>query len=414
MSQAQELATKLGSRLEMSNATALLQRVVGCDSVTGKEAGVARILAEELRALGAHGVTLRDFLPGRPNVWGARAGDPGGPHVLLIGHTDTVHAKGWREHWAGTERENPFGGAIVDGELWGRGAADLKAGLCTTIEAVRLLDRAGVPLAGPVTFAFVGDEESGEPGSGVSAGIRAFASLIEIGELAKPDFAIYVEPTQLDIYVAQMGFFIANIMISGRSAYFGAPELGVDALKGAHAVLAALWAHSEALEAGPGHPLVGRPFLLVTEIKGGGYIAVPGQCSLSLIRKLRPGESLDAARSALETAIRGAQVDPAITIAIDYPAGRDHEIGGTSTELDPATPHVRRLMNCAAASAPDRARALGAPFWSEAPFLTRLGVPAVYYAPGDIRICHTLEERVSIEEYRRGILGLAAFLAGAE
>jgi acetylornithine deacetylase len=41
-------------------------------------------------------------------------------------------------------------------------------------------------------------------------------------------------------------------------------------------------------------------------------------------------------------------------------------------------------------------------------------VPTVYYAPGDIRICHTLEERVSIDEYRRGILGLAAFLAGAE
>jgi acetylornithine deacetylase len=57
---------------------------------------------------------------------------------------------------------------------------------------------------------------------------------------------------------------------------------------------------------------------------------------------------------------------------------------------------------------------LGAPFWSEAPFLTRLGIPTVYYAPGDIRICHTLEERVPIEAYRRGILGLAAFLAGGE
>jgi acetylornithine deacetylase len=411
---AQDLLTKLEPAFDMPSATALLQRAVGCESVTGNEAGVAALLAAELRALGAEGVTLRDFVPGRPNAWGRLPGTIGGPHVLLAGHTDTVHAKGWRERWAGTTRENPFGGAIVEGDLWGRGAADLKAGLCTAISAVRLLADAGVPLAGPVTLAFVGDEESGEPGSGVSAGMRAFASLIEAGEVAKPDFAVYVEPTQLDVYVAQMGFFIADVTISGRSAYFGVPEQGVDALKAAHAVLSALWAHSEALESGPEHQLIGRSFLLVTAINGGGYIAVPGECRLSLIRKLRPGESLDEAREALEAAIHGAPVDAAIAIAIAYPAGRDHAVGGTPTEVDPATPLVRRLMNCAAASAPDRARALGAPFWSEAPFLTRLGVPTVYFAPGDIRICHTLEERVPIDEYRRGILGLAAFLAGAE
>lgn len=414
MMRAQDLITKLEPMLDMASAIALLQRVVGCDSVTGNEAGVAGVLAGELRALGAEGVTLRDFLPGRPNVWGRLPAKTGGPHVLLVGHTDTVHAKGWRERWAGTTRENPFGGAIVEGDLWGRGAADLKAGLCAAIEAARLLTRAGVPLAGPVTFAFVGDEESGESGSGISAGMRAFTDLIGTGEIAKPDFAIYVEPTQLDVYVAQMGFFIADVTVSGRSAYFGVPEQGVDALKAAHAILSALWAHSEALEAGPEHPLIGRSFLLVTGVSGGGYIAVPGECRLSLIRKLRPGESLDEARAALEKAIHSAPVDAAISVAIHYPAGRDHEIGGTPTEVDPATPLVRRLMNCAAASAPRRGRALGAPFWSEAPFLTRLGAPTVYYAPGDIRICHTLEERVPIDEYRRGILGLAAFLAGAE
>jgi acetylornithine deacetylase len=411
---ARDLINRLEPYLAMAEATQLLQRVVACESVTGAEASVAALLTAELRGLGAEGVKMRDFAPGRPNVWGRRRGVGGGPHVLLVGHTDTVHARGWRERWAGTQRENPFGGAIVEGDLWGRGAADLKAGLCTAIEAVRLLDRAGVFLAGPVTFAFVGDEESGEPGSGISAGMRAFAAAIVAGDTPKPDFAIYVEPTELDVYVAQMGFFIADITITGRSAYFGVPEQGVDALKAAHGVLSALWAHSAALEAGPSHPLIGRSFLLVTGIEGGGYIAVPGECRLSLIRKLRPGESLDEACAALETAIRSAPADPAVTIAIAYPAGRDHEIGGTPTEVDPASPHVRRLMACAGVSAPQRGRAAGAPFWSEAPFLTKLGIPTVYHAPGDIRICHTLEERVPIDEYRRGILGLAAFLAGAE
>ena len=51
----------------------------------------------------------------------------------------------------------------------------------------------------------------------------------------------------------------------------------------------------------------------------------------------------------------------------------------------------------------------GAPFWSESPFfVNRLGVPAVYCAPGDIRNCHTFEEHVDVEEYLAGIVGFAS------
>jgi acetylornithine deacetylase/succinyl-diaminopimelate desuccinylase-like protein len=54
----------------------------------------------------------------------------------------------------------------------------------------------------------------------------------------------------------------------------------------------------------------------------------------------------------------------------------------------------------------------GAPFWSESSFfVNRLGIPAVYCAPGDIRNCHTFEEHVDVEEYLAGIVGFAAFMA---
>jgi len=68
------------------------------------------------------------------------------------------------------------------------------------------------------------------------------------------------------------------------------------ALKAMHSVLSALWTHSSDLERRGSHNLVGRSFLLVTSIEGGGLIAVPEKCRLSLIRKLRPGEDLDHAR----------------------------------------------------------------------------------------------------------------------
>ena len=110
--------------------------------------------------------------------------------------------------------------------------------------------------------------------------------------------------------------------------------------------------------------------------------------------------------------VRGAVADPAVAIAFAYPAGRDHAVGGDAFEIDPQQEGVRLLQESVRRHRPDRGRIAGAPFWSEGSFLTALGIPAVYFAPGDIGICHTLEERVPIEEYLTGISALAEFIAG--
>jgi len=123
--------------------------------------------------------------------------------------------------------------------------------------------------------------------------VKAYVAQIEAGDIATPDFAIYVEPTQLAVFTAQIGFFIADITITGKSAYFGVPELGKDALKAGHTVMAALWQHSDAISARAEHDLIEKGSLLVTQVSAGGLIAVPETCKLSLIRKLLPGESLD-------------------------------------------------------------------------------------------------------------------------
>src|SRR5688500_1521163 len=124
---------------------ATLQAAIRHASVTGQEARFADYLAGLLPEIGVEPI-VTDFLPGRPNVWGVKRGQGGGRRLLLVGHTDVVHARGWSERWAGTERADPFGAAIVDGEVWGRGAADLKAGICTAIEALRTLDASGEKL----------------------------------------------------------------------------------------------------------------------------------------------------------------------------------------------------------------------------------------------------------------------------
>jgi acetylornithine deacetylase len=406
------LLSQLREAFDADHALTLLRRAIATPSVTGEEAAFAALLKEELASIGAEDIRSSDFEPGRPNVWGRRRGRDGGDTLLLIGHTDTVQVQGWRERWAGAEREDPFGGALVDGRVWGRGASDLKAGLCASLEAVRTLDRAGLPLDPTVMFAFVGDEESGEPGSGVSAGARAFARLIEEGSVPKPDMAIYVEPTMLDVYVAHMGFILCDITVVGKSAYFGVPELGVDALKAAHPALAALWRYSDELAAAGAHPLVGSGFVLPTGVRAGGYIAVPGECTISLIVKIPPGISLDRVREGLEAAVRSAVTDKRVQVRFSYPTHRDHAIGGQPFESAPDAVRLERLVAAVRAVRPDRGRIEAAPYWSELPILAALGIPGVYFAPGDIRVCHTPEENVSLDDYFDGVLALAVFLAG--
>jgi acetylornithine deacetylase len=190
------------------------------------------------------------------------------------------------------------------------------------------------------------------------------------------------------------------------------PEEGRDALKAAHRVLSAIWELSDRMNAQGSHDLLGSAFLLVTTIGGGGYIAVPAECSFSLIGKLLPGTSIDAACAELEEAVHGAVDDPDIGIAISYPAGRDHPLGGSPVEIDRNHDAVGTLSGILELALPGRGRIEGAPYWSEVPFLVRqLGCPAVYCAPGDIRNCHTLEERVEVEEYLAGIVAFAAFFA---
>jgi acetylornithine deacetylase len=389
-----------------------LRRAVGTPSVTGDEMAFAELVASELEACGADEVHLEEVLPVRPIVWSVTHGTGEGPSVLLAGHLDTVRVEGWHERWEGSEREDPFGAAVVDGALWGRGAADLKAGIATAMGALRTLHHSGTPLGGDVVTLWVCDEESGEPGLGRSAGMRAAAERLAAGLIPRADFAIYVEPTSLAVYSAQIGFLIADISLEGRSAYFGRPDEGVDALRAGHAVLAELWRLDEELRARGEHPLLGPPRLLVTKVHAGGYIAVPGSCALSLIRTLIPTEELSAAAAEIEAAVERGVHGTAVRADVRYPAGRDHELGGLPAETDPEGEPVRALRAAVGTVAPGHDAIGGAPFWSEMSFLDAVGIPCVYWAPGDITNCHTAEERVEIDEFLDGVRALSLFLAG--
>jgi acetylornithine deacetylase len=393
-------------------AVAWLRRAVQTPSITGDEMAFAQLVASELEACGADEVHLEEVLPGRPIVWSVTRGTGDGPSVLLAGHLDTVRVDGWRERWQGTEREDPFDATIVDGAVWGRGSGDLKGGIATALGALRTLHGAGVALRGDVMTLWVCDEESGEPGLGRSVGMRVASEQLAAGTIPRADVAIYVEPTSLAIYSAQIGFVIADISLEGRSAYFGRPEAGVDALRAGHAVLSELWRLDASLRERAAHPLLGPPRLLVTEMRAGGYIAVPGSCALSLIRTLVPREGLAPAAAQIRHAVERGVAGTGVRAEVRFPAGRDHELGGLPAETSAEAPAIVALREAVRAVAPERGETAGAPFWSEMSFLSAVGIPCVYWAPGDITNCHTTEEHVDIDELVAAVKALSLFLVG--
>ncbi len=408
---AAQLAAALASAQDARADIALLRDAVAIESVTGNETPFARFLEARMVELGLD-TARSEFLEGRENVWGANRGGDDGPSLLIVGHTDVVHTRGWAEYWQEDPRSDPFGGIDIDGHIWGRGSCDLKGGICAALAGLRLLKATGREPAGKIALAFVGDEESGEPGTGVSAGAADLVRRVNSGEIQRPDFAIYVEPTGLDVYTAQIGFFIADITVTGKTAYFGTPELGVDALKATHQLLSRIWEHEAELCAGPSHELVGASSILVTSIAGGGFIAVPGECRFSLIRKLRPGEDMDRAVARFEAALDLAELPRTVSVSIGYPAGRDHDKGGSPVEIPRDTPAALLLQQCVRALVPDGCRLGGAPYWSELPYLVNgIGCPAVYWAPGDIAVAHTYEERINIEEFLTSVRAFALFVA---
>jgi len=135
-----------------SYAVDLAARLIRCQSVTPAEGGALTLLAQELDALGFDCVWLPfGEGPARIENLFARRGQDG-PHFAFAGHTDVVpvgDASAWRHA--------PFSGALEDGKLFGRGAADMKGGIAAFVAAVRQF--VDTHPAGSISLIITGDEE---------------------------------------------------------------------------------------------------------------------------------------------------------------------------------------------------------------------------------------------------------------
>ena len=334
--------------------------------------------------------------------------DGAGHDLLLNGHVDVV-PPGDEAAWTSP----PFAPVVRGGRLYGRGAVDMKGGLCCALFAAKAIGDAGVRLRGRLSVASVAGEEDGGTGT--------LATIVR-GHTA--DGAIVMEPTRLSVVPAQAGSLMFRLVVHGLSAHGCVREEGVSAVEKFAPLFAALrelearrcgigGAPAEeprearaAAAGGPQDSLFARyrlpwPIEVGTLRAGDWASSVPDTLVAEGRYGVAVGEEPSAARRAFETAIvRAAAADPWL---------RDHppEVEWWGGRFDPAVTDVRDpVVTTLSAAITALAGAVppveGVTYGSDMRLLVNTGgIPTVLFGPGDVRVAHMPDEYVPVDELRQ-------------
>ena len=164
--------------MDLLDPLPLARDLIRCNSVTPADGGSQAVLARALEQLGFECTHLRY---GEIENLYARLGT-GGRHLCFAGHTDVVPVG--QSNWC----DNPFGGEVRNGILYGRGACDMKGAIAAFVSGIAQ-HLADSPLNGSISFLITGDEE----GPATDGTVKVLEWMKDNGQI--PDFCLVGEPT---------------------------------------------------------------------------------------------------------------------------------------------------------------------------------------------------------------------------
>jgi len=210
-------------------AVGLLQELIRVDTVNppGNETRAAEVLREYLEGSGVR-CELYARSPERANLVARIPGTGEGPRLLLLSHTDTVLAD--PAEWS----VDPWSAELRDGQVWGRGALDMKGQVAASAVAIASLAREGFESAGDLIFAATADEELGE---GEQFGLPWLCS--EHPEAVRCEYAVN-EGAGDRVEVGGQVFYLCStaekmsspfrLLVHGRSGHASMPSIADNAL----------------------------------------------------------------------------------------------------------------------------------------------------------------------------------------
>jgi succinyl-diaminopimelate desuccinylase len=199
----------------MSATLELTQDLMARPSITPADDGCQALMATRLAQVGFRIENLR--YGNVDNLWAVR-GDAS-PVLCFAGHTDVVPT-GPREEW----RSDPFKPTIIDGMLYGRGAADMKSGLAAMLTATEAFVAERPAHKGAIAFLITSDEE----GPSVDGTKRVVETLM--GRKQRIDWCIVGEPSSETatgdvIKIGRRGSLSGRLTVHGVQGHIAYPQL---------------------------------------------------------------------------------------------------------------------------------------------------------------------------------------------
>jgi succinyl-diaminopimelate desuccinylase len=278
-----------------------------------------------------------------------------------------------------------------NGNIFGRGSADMKGGLVAMLCAARVLKELRVPLAGRIELAFVPDEETG--------GERGTAALFGSGALAPGAIGMLTaEPTGGAIWNASRGAITMRVTVKGKSAHVGLSFRGVNAFERMLVVARALEKEKRRISARKTkfriEPAAARRSILLLggRTEGGtNFNAVPAECSFTVDRRINPEENLAAEKNRLLAILNrlrrgGIQMETDIFQE------------GNSAAVPESQPLARALARSIEEVTRRAAQFEMCPGLLETRFYAQHGIPALACGPGRLSVSHGPNEFVSVRE----------------
>jgi acetylornithine deacetylase/succinyl-diaminopimelate desuccinylase family protein len=288
-------STNWPERVSRDRIVELARELIGIPSVSGDEKAVMEWVAGWCDSRGIdYLVTAKD--PDRPNVI-AWVGDPAsGPVIAMNGHLDTVPVSD-ADSW----NTDPFDPVVSDDgkKLFGRGASDMKSSVGVMLAMLELFREA--KLDGALMAHIVSDEET----SAIYGTLHVLDE-IEAGRIPRPAYVFIGEGSQLKVRNAERGIVGFEITFHGRASHTAAARWnGINAIAKAAKGVLAIEGDIDKF-----HPSIGHPVISVNMIEGGvAHNVVPGACTISVDRRIIPGETKETATAEIREKLDAIAAD---------------------------------------------------------------------------------------------------------
>jgi acetylornithine deacetylase len=374
----------------LSTARDLLARLVAFDTTSSKSN--LDLIAFVERYLTDQGIASTRV----PSPDGSKADlfatiGSGGGGVGLSGHSDCVPVEG--QKWT----SDPFTLTERDGKLYGRGSCDMKGFIACVLASVPLFKSR--KLKEPIHLIISYDEEVG------CTGVRPL--IARLGkDLPRPRAVIVGEPTSMKVIDTHKRIDAYRTRVTGREAHSSMPELGVNAIAAAAALIVELERISADIAAKQNDPRFEPPYstVMVGTIEGGtAHNVVPKTCEFQWqVRSLPQAAPAEVPRDL--TAFAKNSLLPRMR-RVTKEAGIDTETEG-SVPAFVATPGSAAVALALELTGTKHTHAVS--YTTEAGLFEQAGCPAVICGPGDIAKAHAPDEHVPIAQLEVCL----AFLAG--